>query len=99
MNHLTGSLWDQFSLFIFYLVFFFSQFRSVDVQSQFLIIVFISISVSIVFSCQLTEELQNVRESESRYKQQHIEAQKREKMLVRRLAAKEQELQEYVVGF
>lgn len=99
MNHLTGSLWDQFSLIIFYLVFFFSQFRSVDVQSQFLIIVFISISVSIVFSCQLTEELQNVRESESRYKQQHIEAQKREKMLVRRLAAKEQELQEYVVGF
>lgn len=70
-----------------------------DVQSQFLIIVFISISISIVFLCQLTEELQNVRESESRYKQQHIEAQKREKMLIRRLAAKEQELQEYVVGF
>lgn len=51
------------------------------------------------FLCQLTEELQNVRESESRYKQQHTEAQKREKMLIRRLAAKEQELQEYVVGF
>lgn len=44
-----------------------------------------------------TEELQNVRESESRYKQQINEAQKREKMLIRRLAAKEQEMQEYVV--
>lgn len=43
------------------------------------------------------EELQNVRESESRYKQQHIEVLKREKMLIRRLAAKEQEMQEYVV--
>lgn len=43
------------------------------------------------------EELQNVRESESKYKQQHIDALKREKMLVRRLAAKEQEMQEYVV--
>ena len=43
------------------------------------------------------EELQNVRESESKYKQQHIEALKREKMLIRRLAAKEQEMQEYVV--
>ncbi|XP_055319002.1 pre-mRNA-splicing regulator female-lethal(2)D [Sitodiplosis mosellana] len=42
------------------------------------------------------EELQNVKESESRYKQQHIEAQKREKMLIRRLAAKEQEMQEYI---
>lgn len=44
------------------------------------------------------EELQNVRESESKYKQQHIEALKREKMLIRRLAAKEQEMQEYVVN-
>lgn len=45
-----------------------------------------------------TEELQNVKESELRYKQQHIEAQKREKMLIRRLAAKEQEMQEYIVS-
>lgn len=45
------------------------------------------------------EELQNARESESKFKQQHIEALKREKMLIRRLAAKEQEMQEYVVKF
>lgn len=44
------------------------------------------------------EELQNARESESKYKQQNIEALKREKMLIRRLAAKEQEMQEYVVN-
>lgn len=44
-----------------------------------------------------TEELQNLKESESRYKQQYMEAQKREKVLIRRLAAKEQEMQEYVV--
>ena len=44
------------------------------------------------------EELQNARESELKYKQQHIEALKREKMLIRRLAAKEQEMQEYVVS-
>lgn len=55
-------------------------------------------SFSFVVVVRQTEELQNVRESESRYKQQHIEAQKREKMLIRRLAAKEQEMQEYIVG-
>lgn len=54
-----------------------------------------------VFSIQKfdIEELQNARESESKYKQQHVEALKREKMLIRRLAAKEQEMQEYVVKF
>lgn len=45
-----------------------------------------------------TEELQSIKESESRYKQQFLEGQKREKVLVRRLAAKEQEMQEYVVS-
>lgn len=52
-----------------------------------------------IFYCFYSiEELQNARESESRYKQQHIETQKREKMLIRRLAAKEQEMQEYIVS-
>lgn len=43
------------------------------------------------------EELQSLRESESRYKQQYAEAQRRERLLIRRLAAKEQELQDYAV--
>lgn len=47
---------------------------------------------------QPTEELQSLKESELRYKQQFLDAQKREKVLVRRLAAKEQEMQEYVVS-
>lgn len=46
----------------------------------------------------LTEELQTTRESESKCKQQLIDAQRREKMLIRRLAAKEQEMQEYIVS-
>ncbi|XP_011506005.1 PREDICTED: pre-mRNA-splicing regulator WTAP [Ceratosolen solmsi marchali] len=37
-----------------------------------------------------------LRESEEKYRQQYIEASHREKILVRRLASKEQELQEYV---
>lgn len=43
------------------------------------------------------EELQSTRLSESKYKQQLIDAQRREKMLIRRLAAKEHEMQEYIV--
>ncbi|XP_017892637.1 pre-mRNA-splicing regulator WTAP isoform X1 [Ceratina calcarata] len=41
-------------------------------------------------------ELSSLRESESKYRQQHAEASHREKILVRRLASKEQELQEYI---
>lgn len=47
----------------------------------------------------LADELRHVRESESRYKQQYAEAQRREKLLVRRLAAKEQEMHDYAVRF
>lgn len=42
-------------------------------------------------------KLASLRESENKYRQQHIEASHREKILVRRLASKEQELQEYIV--
>ncbi|XP_077267750.1 pre-mRNA-splicing regulator female-lethal(2)D isoform X1 [Temnothorax americanus] len=41
-------------------------------------------------------ELTSLRESENKYRQQYIEASHREKILVRRLASKEQELQEYI---
>lgn len=40
-------------------------------------------------------ELANLRESEDRMRQQHMESSHREKVLVRRLATKEQEMQEY----
>jgi len=42
-------------------------------------------------------ELASLRDSENKYRQQYIEASHREKILVRRLASKEQELQEYIV--
>ncbi|XP_017892640.1 pre-mRNA-splicing regulator female-lethal(2)D isoform X2 [Ceratina calcarata] len=45
---------------------------------------------------QTQSELSSLRESESKYRQQHAEASHREKILVRRLASKEQELQEYI---
>ncbi|XP_011134848.1 pre-mRNA-splicing regulator WTAP isoform X1 [Harpegnathos saltator] len=41
-------------------------------------------------------ELTSLRESENKYRQQYVEASHREKILVRRLASKEQELQEYI---
>lgn len=41
-------------------------------------------------------ELASLRESEDKFRQQHIEASHREKILVRKLASKEQELQECV---
>ncbi|XP_051165485.1 pre-mRNA-splicing regulator female-lethal(2)D isoform X2 [Leptopilina boulardi] len=41
-------------------------------------------------------EISSLRESEEKYRQQYSEASHREKILVRRLASKEQELQEYV---
>jgi len=40
-------------------------------------------------------ELANLRDSEDRMRQQHLESTQREKVLVRRLATKEQEMQEY----
>lgn len=45
----------------------------------------------------MEEELQSVRESESRLKQQYAESQRRERILVRRLAVKEQEIQDYAI--
>jgi len=42
-------------------------------------------------------ELASLRDSENKYRQQYVEASHREKILVRRLASKEQELQEYIV--
>lgn len=42
-------------------------------------------------------ELVSLRESENKYRQQYIEASHREKILVRRFASKEQEMQEYIV--
>lgn len=46
----------------------------------------------------VTEELQSLRESETRLKQQYAESQRRERILVRRLAVKEQEIQDYAVN-
>lgn len=48
------------------------------------------------FHCRmLEEELQTVKESESKLKQQYAETQRRERILARRLAVKEQEMQDY----
>ncbi|XP_049875771.1 pre-mRNA-splicing regulator female-lethal(2)D [Pectinophora gossypiella] len=45
---------------------------------------------------QLEGSLEKAKEAEERIKQQYAESQHREKVLVRRLAAKEQEIQDYV---
>lgn len=45
---------------------------------------------------QNQSDLASLRESENKYRQQYVEASHREKILVRRLASKEQELQEYI---
>lgn len=42
--------------------------------------------------------LEKAKEAEEKTKQQYAESQHREKVLVRRLAAKEQEIQDYVVS-
>ena len=42
--------------------------------------------------------MQSLRESETRLKQQYAESQRRERMLVRRLALKEQEIQDFAVN-
>lgn len=44
-------------------------------------------------------ELAALRDGEERLRSLYAESQQREKVLVRRLAAKEQEMQDYVVGF
>lgn len=46
-----------------------------------------------------TEELQSIKESESKLKQQYVESQRRERILARRLAVKEQEMQDFAVSF
>lgn len=53
---------------------------------------------SILYYFAFTGEMTSLRESEEKYRQQYAEASHREKILVRRLASKEQELQEYVVS-
>lgn len=45
-----------------------------------------------------TANLEKAKETEEKTKQQYAESQHREKVLVRRLAAKEQEIQDYVVS-
>lgn len=48
------------------------------------------------FHCRmLEEELQSIKESESKLKQQYAESQRRERILARRLAVKEQEMQDF----
>lgn len=42
-----------------------------------------------------TDELQTIRNNESRLRHQYAESQRRERILVRRLASKEQEIQDY----
>lgn len=43
-------------------------------------------------------DLTSLKESEEKYRQQYAEASHREKILVRRLASKEQEVREYAVS-
>lgn len=50
------------------------------------------------FLKQFIEEVQTLRESETRLRQQHADSQRRERILARRLAAKEQEMQDYAVS-
>lgn len=50
------------------------------------------------FENSFSEELQILRESEIRLKQQNVDSQRRERILVRRLALKEQEMQDYAVN-
>lgn len=51
---------------------------------------------SLEFHCRmLEEELQSIKESESKLKQQYAESQRRERILARRLAVKEQEMQDF----
>lgn len=48
------------------------------------------------FHCRmLEEELQSIKDSESKLKQQYVESQRRERILARRLAVKEQEMQDF----
>ena len=48
--------------------------------------------------CCIDDELSGLRESEEKLKQQQVEATRRENVLVMRLTAKEQEMQEYMVN-
>ncbi|XP_053680259.1 uncharacterized protein LOC128731182 [Anopheles nili] len=51
---------------------------------------------SLEYHCRmLEEELHSVKESEAKIKQQYSESQRRERILARRLAVKEQEMQDY----
>lgn len=46
----------------------------------------------------LEEEVATLKQSETTLKQQNVDAQRRERLLVRRLATKEQEMQDYMVS-
>ncbi|XP_055620556.1 pre-mRNA-splicing regulator female-lethal(2)D [Toxorhynchites rutilus septentrionalis] len=53
-------------------------------------------SESLEYHCRmLEEEIQTLKESESKLKQQYVETQRRERILARRLAVKEQEMQDF----
>lgn len=54
--------------------------------------------LSIYICASFTGDLTALKESEVKYRQQYAEASHREKVLVRRLASKESELQEYIVS-
>lgn len=52
----------------------------------------------IIINMSIAGNIASLRESTEKYRQQYGEASHREKILVRRLASKEQEIQEYVVS-
>lgn len=45
-----------------------------------------------------SEEVATLKQSETTLKQQNVDSQRRERLLVRRLATKEQEMQDYMVS-
>lgn len=55
--------------------------------------------MNLPFSNPFTEEVQSLKDSESKLKQQYAESQRRERILARRLAVKEQEMQDFAVSF
>lgn len=50
-----------------------------------------------IFFC-FSEEVATLKQSETTLKQQNVDSQRRERLLVRRLATKEQEMQDYMVS-
>lgn len=54
-------------------------------------------SLNILFIFIFPDELQKITESESRLRQQYTESQRRERILIRRLGSKEQEILDLAV--